>query len=77
VPLVANWGGGGFTPRATARVGQLLAQNGAWDGRQLIAPDVLTATLSHAGMPPDLGARKQGDPSPATALGWWTNADGI
>ncbi len=28
LPLVANWGGGGFTPRATARVGQLLAQDG-------------------------------------------------
>ena len=74
--MVANWGGGSFTPRAVARVGQMLVQNGAWGSRQLIAPGVLRATLTGAGMPPDLAARNIGDPSPATALGWWSNADG-
>src|SRR5882672_1754744 len=33
--VYANWGGGGFTPRATARVGQLLLQRGMWDGRKI------------------------------------------
>ena len=54
----------------------MLVQNGAWGSRQLIAPDVLRATLTDAGMPPDLAARNIGDPSPATSLGWWSNADG-
>jgi CubicO group peptidase (beta-lactamase class C family) len=76
LPMVANWGGGSFTPRATARVGQMLAQNGAWESRQLIAPNVLHTTLTGAQKPPDLAARAAADPSPATGLGWWSNADG-
>jgi CubicO group peptidase (beta-lactamase class C family) len=28
--LYANWGGGGFTARAVARVGQLMLQGGRW-----------------------------------------------
>lgn len=75
--LVANWGGGSFVPRATARVGQLLVQNGAWENRQLIAPHVLRQTLSHGGMPADTAAREGGDPSPATTPGWWGNGDGL
>jgi CubicO group peptidase (beta-lactamase class C family) len=76
LPLVANWGGGSFTPGATARVGQLLVQDGAWEGQQLIAPNVLHAAFADAGMPPDQAARDDGDPSPASGLAWWTNADG-
>ena len=34
--LVANWGGGGYTARATARVGRLMLRKGNWQGRQLV-----------------------------------------
>jgi len=34
--LVANWGGGSFTPRAVARIGRLMLNNGKWDGKQLL-----------------------------------------
>jgi CubicO group peptidase (beta-lactamase class C family) len=82
LPLVGNWGGGGFVPRATARVGQLLVDGGSWPDasgavRQLIAPNVLAETLRDAGMPPSHEAREGGDPAPTTTLGWWSNADGI
>ena len=33
--LYANWGGGLFTPRATARIGQLMLHQGVWDGKRL------------------------------------------
>ncbi len=53
LPLVANWGGGGFTPRATARVGQLLAQDGAWEGRTGLSPNsgIPPSSTSAAPMP--------------------------
>src|SRR5437764_11564383 len=35
LPLVASWGGGSFSARATARVGRLMLREGDWDGKQL------------------------------------------
>ncbi len=32
LPLVANWGGGSFSARALARVGQWMIQQGEWEG---------------------------------------------
>ena len=36
LPLVAGWGGGGFTANAVARIGRLMLRQGNWQGKQLI-----------------------------------------
>jgi CubicO group peptidase (beta-lactamase class C family) len=73
--LVANWGGGAYTARATARVGRLMLHKGNWQGRQLVDPKWVEEIVRYAGTPiPD---RPAGNPQPASGLGWWTNADGV
>ena len=67
-------GGGRYTARAIARVGQLMLNRGQWRGRQIVAPACVEAAGADAGtaLPEDWrGARH-----PAPALGWWTNANG-
>jgi CubicO group peptidase (beta-lactamase class C family) len=72
--VYADWGGGAFTPRATARIGQLMLQKGNWQGRQLIQSKWVETVTSYAGMPkPD----RTHDPAPASGLCWYTNYDGI
>lgn len=73
--LVANWGGGGYTARATARVGRLMLRKGNWEGRQLIRPEMVEQVVSYAGTP--LPTREEGNPDPASGLGWYTNYDGV
>jgi CubicO group peptidase (beta-lactamase class C family) len=73
--LYANWGGGSYTARAVARVGQLMLQRGHWQGRQLISQDWVDKVVSYAGTPPP--ERPPGNPQPASGLGWWTNFDGV
>ncbi len=73
--LVANWGGGGYTARAVARVMRLMLRKGNWQGRQLVEPRWVEQAVAFAGTPsPD---RPAGNPAPASGLGWWTNADGV
>lgn len=64
LPLVAAWGGGGFTARATARLGRLMLRDGDWEGRQLIRPEAVRAVTLDAGTPGSGG------------IGWWSNNDG-
>jgi CubicO group peptidase (beta-lactamase class C family) len=72
--LYANWGGAAFTPRAAARVGQLMMLQGQWNQRELIRRDVIKSMLSDQKMPrPN---RSITDPAPASGLAWYTNADG-
>jgi len=73
--LVANWGGGGFTPRAVARVGRLMLNNGNWDGQQLIDSLWVKRIVEYAGTP--LPPRSGKQPSPASGLAWYTNFDGV
>ncbi|MCU1233418.1 MAG: beta-lactamase [Candidatus Solibacter sp.] len=73
--LYANWGGASFTPRAAARVAQLMMLQGRWRGRELIRRDVVKKILTDQGMPRP--ARSATDPAPASGLAWYTNADGI
>ena len=75
LPHIAGWGGGGFTARATARIGRLLLHDGQWQGVQLIGPAALRASLAYAGMPvPD---RSDGEPWPGAGLSFWLNFDGV
>ena len=52
LPLVANWGGGSYTPRAVAAVGRLLLRRGDWDGRRLLSEETVDRMLAHHGTPP-------------------------
>lgn len=73
--LYANWGGGSYSARATAAVGQLMLQRGEWRGRQLIPADWIDKVVAYAGTP--LPERPAGNPQPGSGLAWWTNFDGV
>jgi len=73
--LYANWGGANFTPRAAARIGQLMMLQGQWNGRELIRRDVVKKMLTDQGLPRP--PRSATDPALASGLAWYTNADGI
>lgn len=61
--LVATWGGGSFSPNATARVGRLMLRHGDWDGEPIIASNVCRTATTWAKLPN------------ASGLGWWVNRD--
>lgn len=75
LPLVANWGGGNYTPRAVARVGQWMLQLGEWDGEQLVSPRLVEEVTQYAGTP--LPERTPENPAPAPTLAWYSNFDGV
>jgi CubicO group peptidase (beta-lactamase class C family) len=75
--LVANWGGGSYTARATARVGRLMLRKGNWQGRQLVDSRWVEEVTRYTGTPLPLSERANGNPAPASGLGWWTNFDGV
>ena len=64
LPLVASWGGGGYTARAVARVGRLMLCEGDWQGQQLIDADAVKQVTRDAGTPGNCG------------IGWWNNNEG-
>lgn len=64
LPLVASWGGGAFTARATARIGRLMLRGGDWDGRRLLTAEAVKATTDDADTPGPCG------------MGWWSNNEG-
>ena len=73
--LYATWGGGAFTPRAAARIGQLMLHQGEWNGKRLIGRVLAQRMTSYAGMP--VQARTPANPGPASGLCWWVNYDGV
>jgi CubicO group peptidase (beta-lactamase class C family) len=73
--LYANWGGATFTPRAAARIGQLMMLQGQWNGRELIRRGVVKTILTDQGMPRP--SRSADNPAPASGLAWYTNADAV
>ena len=72
--LWANWGGGAFTARATARIARLIMQRGAWQGGQLLDPQWVDRALAPAGTP--LPSRAEGR-NPASGVCWYANRDGV
>lgn len=73
--LYANWGGAAFTPRATARVGQLMLNEGEWDGHWLVHRTTAQRMTTFAKMP--VQKRTPDDPGPSSGLCWWLNVDGV
>jgi len=65
LPLVGAWGGGGYTARAVARVGELMLHEGNWDGKQLLSKEAVHQITSDAGTPGVCG------------IGWWSNNSGL
>jgi hypothetical protein len=61
LPLVASWGGGAFTPRATARIGKLVLHEGDWNGARLLSRKAVHDVTDDAGLPGHCG------------MGWWSN----
>ena len=64
LPLVGTWGGGAYTPRATARIGRLVLRGGDWEGRQILSQDSVRQVTGDAGLPGNCG------------MGWWGNGGG-
>lgn len=62
--LYPAWGGASYTPRAMAKVGQLMLHQGNWEGKQLVASRWANQMVSRATPVSDSG------------LCWWTNVDG-
>ena len=67
--LYAAGSGSRYTPRAVARMGQLMLNNGEWNGRQLIRPDVVKAFLA-------FDSSGEESDELITSIGWKTNANG-
>ena len=65
-------GGGSYTVRATARIGQLMLDRGMWDGQQLVDAGWVDRGVSHTDQP-TIELRSG---YPQAALGWWTNSVG-
>lgn len=74
LPLVANWGGGGYTARAVASIARLMLRKGDWDGVRLVEPTYVDQVLADAGTP--VPRRPDGNTAPVCGLGWYTNSDG-
>ena len=73
--VYATWGGGNFTPRATARIGQLMLQGGKWQGKQLFQEKLVRRMVQFAGTPiPDRDDELR---HLASGLAWWTNYDAV
>ena len=62
--------GFGYTARALARVGQLVLNEGEWEGRSLVGREYIQTVVSYAQSPQDRGLTPG---EPASGLGWWIN----
>ena len=51
--LVASWGGGNFTARATARLARLMLREGDWDGRRVLKAEAVRAVTTDPASPPN------------------------
>jgi CubicO group peptidase (beta-lactamase class C family) len=73
--LYAIGSGAQLTPRAAAKVGELLLQRGRWKDRQLISPEAASVLIEYVTIPHTEKPQRSVGLSPA--MGWWTNHDGV
>ena len=74
--LYATWGGARFTPRAVARIGEMMGHHGSWRGLEILKPATVDRAIRSAGMPsPD--RRASNDLDPVSGFCWYSNADRI
>jgi len=71
--LYANWGGGEFTARATARIAEWMMRAGEWGGKALIAERWPKQAVQYTGMP--LPNRREEPFAPGLGICWYTNFD--
>lgn len=72
--LYAIGSGGRYTPRAIARIGQLLLNNGEWNGRQLLDSDTVIKILAFNTPSSEIKNNKN-DLAPG-GIGIWSNCNG-
>ena len=80
LPLVAGWGGGGFTANAVARVGRLMLRKGNWQGKQLLDSSLVEEAVRFVpsiNMEFEHDIRNNNNPFLETTLGWYSNHNGI
>lgn len=73
--MYALGSGGTYTPRAVARIGQLILDRGEYGGRQLLKADTVAQLLAYGGLPPERQASI--DHPAAGGIGSWSNCDGF
>jgi CubicO group peptidase (beta-lactamase class C family) len=72
--LYAIGSGGAYTPRAIARIGQLLLNSGEWNEYQLLASSFVKEMMAYGGLSPKPQFNKN-HPAPG-GIGIWSNCDG-
>lgn len=72
--LVASHGGGTFTARAAARVGQLMLEQGQWAGNTVVSAASVDSVTRYGNTPKP---ERLFDRTPASAAGWYVNSDGV
>jgi CubicO group peptidase (beta-lactamase class C family) len=75
--LVASWGGGNFTARATARLARLMLREGDWDGKRVLQAEAVRAVTTDPASPPKPSAKWLSRQTGSAAIGWWRNLDGV
>jgi CubicO group peptidase (beta-lactamase class C family) len=69
--LYAIGSGAKFTPRAAAKVGQLILNHGSWGGRQILSAEAVDSIVGTDDILP--ASLISTDPEPQAALGCWVN----
>lgn len=73
--LWANWGGGAFTARATARIGEWMMKSGDWNGQHLVRSAIVQQATNYTGMPVPPRTPPTDPLRPGSGLCWYTNFD--
>jgi len=69
--LYAMWGGGRYTARAVARLGQLMLNRGTWNGIELVFSGAVDEITSYVAMGVPIAKNH-----PVSGAGWWSNSNG-